>query len=92
VPWTQAGLPWAPHSDTSHDAAIAAEAFAGRQQVQYLTWLRSRGQRGGTDAEAEAEIPMRRSAVCARRNEAMRCGLVVKTDQRRGACAVWCAA
>jgi hypothetical protein len=95
-------LPFQAGSDTSHDAAVEAQAFAGTQQARYLAWLTSKGAHGGTDAEAEAELGMRRQSICARRGELMKRGAVGPrgwtygdTDRphdahvRRGGCAVW---
>ncbi len=89
MPYTQHDLPWAPGSETSHKAAIRAEAFSDTQGDRYYRWLLGRGLIGATDAEAEALIPMRRSSICARRAEHMKAGRIVKTDQRRNGCAVW---
>lgn len=85
----QRALPWQSGSDTSHDAAAAARSFSGRQRQMYLDWLRAKGPIGGTDAEAEVELAMRRSSVCARRNELL--GVIYKTAWRRFGCAVWMA-
>jgi hypothetical protein len=84
----QARLPYASGSETSRDAAIRALAFAETQEARYFRWLSQRDQ-GGTDAEAEREIPMKRQSVCARRNELVNRGLVINTGLRRGHCAVW---
>lgn len=89
MPYTQGGLPYAPQSDTSYDAAVQAKQFARTQREQYAAWVRARGEHGATDAEAEIEIPMRRSSVCARRNELEKTRVIVKTDRRRGGCAVY---
>lgn len=85
-------LPFASSSDTSHDAAVAARTTAPDQRARYFSWLASCGVAGGTDAEAETALTMRRSSICARRNELMTDGKVVKTDARRSGCAVWRAA
>lgn len=82
-------LPWQGEIDgTSHDAAVAADAFAGTQRERYYAWLAGRVQ-GGTDGEAEAELGMRRSSVCARRNELMKQQRVVARATRRGGCQVF---
>lgn len=86
-----AELPFQSDSDTSHDAAVAAECFAASQRSRYFVWLLGKREHGGTDAEAEHELQMRRSSVCARRNELRAKNLVSKTGRRRGGCTVWVA-
>lgn len=83
-----ARLPFQSESPTSYDAAVRQQAVVQTQRAVYFDWLKARGDHGGTDAEAEA-IPMKRQSICARRNELEKQGLVVKTDQRRGGCAVY---
>lgn len=85
----QRELPYASGSDTSHDAAVVAGAFSELQRDRYLRWLQSRGEFGGTDGEAEKQLAMRRSSVCARRNELMKDGRIVKAARRRNGCQVW---
>lgn len=81
-------LPFQSGSDTSRAAAVAMRETASTQRERYYQWLADRVQ-GGTDGEAEVELAMRRSSVCARRNELMKAGRVLKTDWRRVGCAVW---
>ena len=76
-------LPFAAGSETSRDAAVAIRETASTQRERYFRWLAGRVH-GSTDAEAEASIPMRRSSICARRNELMKAGRILKTDWRRG--------
>lgn len=87
----QTSLPYQQGSDTSYDAAVQAKQFARTQREQYAAWVRARGEFGATDAEAEQGIPMRRSSVCARRNELEKARVIQKTDRRRGGCAVYVA-
>lgn len=82
-------LPFASGSDTSHEAAVQAESFAANQRTRYFIWLLSKGTYGGTDAEAEVELSMRRSSVCARRNELKAKGSVFNSGVRRGGCTAW---
>lgn len=82
-------LPFQTGSDTSHDAAVAAKAFNGRQQTQYREWLALKGEDGGTDKEAAKELEMERSSICARRGELKKAGRVIDTERRRSGCAVW---
>lgn len=82
-------LPFQSGSETSHDAAVAAKEFNGRQQTQYREWLERKGEHGGTDKEAEQELKMARSSICARRGELKKAGRVIDTETRRGGCAVW---
>lgn len=86
---TQPALPWQSGSDTSHTAAERARIFAGEQGARYFAWLTARGAHGGTDAEAERALSMRRSSICARRNELREAKLVWRSSARRGGCAVW---
>jgi hypothetical protein len=88
VPYTQSGLPFVSH-DASRDAALRAESFSGRQLRTYLAFVVAKGSHGATDREAEEQIPMRRSSVCARRNELLREELIIDTGLRRCGCAVW---
>lgn len=85
---SQSGLPFQNH-DASRDAAVRAEAFAAPQLRLYLNFLIAKGEHGATDREAEEQIPMRRSSICARRNELVRDGLVKDVGIRRQGCGVW---
>ena len=81
-------LPYQSGSDTGRDAAESMREAAATQRERYIRWLADR-LHGGTDWEAEVELTMRRSSVCARRNELMKAGRIVKTDWRRFGCTVW---
>lgn len=85
----QQELPWQAGSDTSHDAAVAADGFANHQRARYFQWLRDRGEWGGTDKEAHAALGIERSSLCCRRMELRRQGRVEKTEMRREGCAVF---
>src|SRR5687768_3361855 len=89
MPYTQAGLPWAPRSDTSHDAAVRAKNFAFGQRARVLAWVRARGRHGATMGEAEREMPIKRSSACGRFNELETAGEIIKTSARRNGCAVY---
>jgi len=82
-------LPYESTSETSREAAQAAQVFAGAQGQRYLRWLSDQGLVGGTDKEAHAALGLERSSICARRDEWVKAGRVVKTDRRRDKCAVW---
>lgn len=85
----QPELPWQGRiNGTSHGAAVKAESFAATQRERYYAWLKDRIE-GGTDGEAEVELMMRRSSVCARRNELIRQGRVMDWQHRRFGCTVW---
>jgi len=81
--------PSLPFSDTvggtSYDAAVHAHQFAGSQRERLLAWFQQRGARGSTDRETEVGLGMSRSSVCARRNELIALGLVVKDEGHRRA-------
>lgn len=83
----QQAFPWQSGSDTSRDAAVAAQGFGPRQREQYWDWLERRGELGGTDAEAAAALGFPRSSICPRRNELK--ARILDTGLRRGGCTVW---
>jgi len=90
MPYTsQMGLPWAPQSDTSHEAAIAAEAFAATQEARVLAFVTARGAYGSTMKEAEMEMPIQRSSACGRFFALVAAGKLRKTTERREGCAVY---
>lgn len=91
MPYTQTGLPYAPGSDTSHDAAVTAQRFVGQQGEDVHDWIAARGILGATMAEAEQLMPIRRSSACARFNALEKAGRLVKTDERRAGCFVYVA-
>ena len=88
---TQMGLPWAPQSDTSRDAAVAADAFAATQEARVLAYIASRGSRGATMREAEHEMPIQRASACPRFAMLMAKGLIRKTDEKRDGCRAYVA-
>lgn len=65
----QQALPWQSGSETSHEAAMAAGECAVTQRQKVYSFLARHGRRGATDEEIEQALSMRRSSVCARRNE-----------------------
>jgi len=91
MPYTQSALPWAPGSETSHDAAIAAQAFVGRQGARVLEAIRSTGSHGMTQRECAIGLDIGRPSICARVRALEQAGSIRKTDQRRGGCVVYVA-
>ena len=90
MPYTQAGLPYAPQSDTSHDAAIAAQKFVGKQGAEVRAWFVARGAHGGTQKEASAALGIARASMAARVNALVQTGSLIKSvSERRGSCAVY---
>lgn len=89
MPYTQAGLPYAPQSDTSRDAATRAQKFVGKQGIEVLAWFQGRGGHGGTQKEASQALDIDRASICARVNALEKVGNLVKTSQRRDGCAVY---
>ena len=71
-------LPYAPESDTSHDAAVAARKFIGRQGLTVLAWFTSRGAYGGTQREASEVLGIGRQSICARCHALEQTGQIVK--------------
>lgn len=57
--------------DCSRAAAAQAQPTAASQRARYEAWLRSRGTRGGTDAEATAALTIPRHVLTLRRRELM---------------------
>jgi len=84
-------IPSLPFSEptTSREAALAMQPFAETQRDRLEAFYRSRGLYGATDVEVEVLHGIRRQSCCARRNELLKLGRVVKTDQRRSHCAVY---
>lgn len=78
MPFTQSGLPWAPQSDSSHDAAVRAGSFHLSQQARVLAWFQAQGGRGGTQIECSAELGIARASICPRVNELEKAGRVTK--------------
>lgn len=84
-------LPFQSGSDTSHDAALRAQSFVGRQGVKVLLWFEGRGERGGTQKEAAEGLGIGRPSVCARVNALEQQGRLIKTSARRAGCSVYVA-
>jgi hypothetical protein len=86
---TTPSLPFQSQSDTSRDAAIRAQSFAGKQAATVLGWFAIRGAQGGTQRECSEQCGYARASVAARVNALERAGLLVKTSERREHCAVY---
>jgi hypothetical protein len=84
-------LPYASESDTSRDAAVKAQRFVAKQGIEVLGWFMQCGERGGTQKECHMETGIERSSICARVNALEKVGNLVKTEERRGGCAVYLA-
>ena len=78
-----------PSSTTRKAAADRIAPYVATQREQYYNWLASCGDFGATDEEASISRRMRVASVCARRNELVRLGRVVKTDRIRNRGHVW---
>lgn len=74
-------LPWQGHTpaaaQSSYDGAIAAERHAATDCAKLITFLRSRGPCGATDAEVESWFNWPANISTARRNDLIDRGLVV---------------
>lgn len=90
-PYTQDGLPWQAGSDTSHDAAVKASAFSGRQAANVYAFIRTSGSAGVTQREASDYLDIGRPSICARFRELEQAGRIVKTTARREGCACYVA-
>lgn len=82
-------LPFQSGSDTSHDAAVKAQKFVGKQGIDVLAWFLERGEFGGTQKECHDRTGIERSSICARVNALEKVGNLVKTNERRDGCAVY---
>lgn len=80
MPFTQAGLPFAPGSHTSHAAAAAERVRRREKTARYLRALETAGVEGLTDWEAHVATGLQVSSICSIRNACIDCGLVVKRD------------
>ena len=90
MPYTQAGLPYAPQSETSREAAVAALAFVGPQGQKVLDAIQHSA--GLTQPEISLRCGIARASVCARVRALEQAGKVRKMDgERRGNCAVYVA-
>jgi hypothetical protein len=89
MPYTnQGGLPFS-EPTTSRDAALAADAFAETQEMRVHQFIASKGAYGATMAEAEVEMPIKRSSACARFFALVAKGLIRKTQEKRAGCRVF---
>ncbi len=88
MPYTS-GIPFAPNSPTSYEAALRAAPFVAEQGVKVYRWLSTRGDSGGTQKEAAVALGMERPSLCARFNALEERLAIEKTDERRGGCAVY---
>lgn len=84
-------LPFQSQSETSHDAAVQARDFVGKQGVQVWCWFESRGAYGGTQREAAEALGIGRPSIAARVNALEQQGRLRKTAQRRAGCSVYTA-
>lgn len=87
--YTREGVPFASGSETSYEAALHAKTFIGEQGVRVFRWLKSRGEYGGTQREAEADIRISRQSLCARFKALEDAGAIRKTRVKRAACVVY---
>jgi hypothetical protein len=79
-------LPFQSSSDTSHDAAVAAQDFVGKQgEVVYRWFVGKRS--GATQKEASDALGIARASMCARVRALEMAGRLVKTAARRDGCA-----
>lgn len=71
MPYTQAGLPYAPQSDTSHEAAVTAESFASIQRERVYQAIRewSFASMGRTQKELSATLQIDRASIAPRCHE-----------------------
>lgn len=81
---SQEELPYVADSETSRGGAVHAQQFAKGQQQRLLAFYVDRGDLGATDEEVECALLIRRSSICARRNELRKAHLIEKGDTRRG--------
>jgi hypothetical protein len=92
MPYTE-GLPFAPSSHESHQAAVHQLASREAKTRAYLRFLYRHGP--ATDHEARAALGLPLSSITSIRNGAMKCGLVDKGETTRPsplgghACRVW---
>lgn len=90
MPYTNLGLPWAPQSDTSHQAAKRAELFFTDQQRKVLVDVKAQGFYGSTQKECHARTGIARAALAPRFKELTDGGHFLKSAvERREGCAVY---
>jgi hypothetical protein len=81
--------------DTSHAAAVEAQAFSKTQRERLREYSDARGDEGWTDHEAHLALGIERASLCLRRSELMAAGLVERKDgskrkgPHRAMCQVW---
>lgn len=84
---TQPILPWQAGSETSHEAAVHAKAFAGEQQQRVYRYLQSVD--GATQKACSEVLGIGRPSIAARFRELEQLGMISKTLQRRAGCCVY---
>ena len=86
-------LPFQKHSDTSAEAAdrFQRSGKAPTARARVLAAIRSTGEEGLTDKEAQALLGMRGSTQRPRRIELVKVGLVLDSGRTRGRSTVWVA-
>lgn len=87
MPYTTDGLPFQSSSDTSRDAALAAQKFVGQQGQTVLAWFQS--VEDGTQRECSTALNISRASMAARVNALETLGQLRRTDRRRDACACY---
>ena len=91
MPWIDPQTPELPFqsgSETSHEAAVKASKFVGRQGERVWEWFWDRPE-GATQREASEALGISRASVCARVRALELAGRLVKTVRRRNACSVY---
>lgn len=81
--------PYARSSQTSKAAAERARDFVGPQGDRVMTWVAARGLQGATQKEAAAVLNIGRPSLAARFRALEQAGDILKTEERRGHCAVY---
>jgi hypothetical protein len=92
MPFTDQGLPFAPGSHESYQAAVRASGTRETKTRAYLRFLAQHGP--ATDHEARAALGLPLSSINSIRNGAKACGLVEKGSTTRPSpygvqCRVW---
>lgn len=87
--YTKSGVAFANGSETSYEAALKASAFISQQGLVVYRWLRDRHSYGGTMAEAEQGLGIKRQSLCARFRALEEAGAIRKTEKKRGGCQVY---
>lgn len=81
--------PYASGSETSRASAVKARDFIGPQGERVWQYVAAQGMRGATQKEARVALGIDRPSLCARFRALQLRGRLIKTAQRRGACAVY---